>query len=111
MTTVLAVTTAQAILAWIGLVLLLVVAVVVWLLLENVRRPIAEIDRLFAPLRLAAVGGHGAEIRITPDGDITRSKLARMMRVRIAAMPRPRVMAGSTMWAVPPRPETGSQPR
>ena len=27
-------------------------------------RPVAELDRLFAPLRLAAVGGHGAEVRI-----------------------------------------------
>lgn len=33
------------ILAWIGVVLLLVVAVVVLALLENVRRPVAEIDR------------------------------------------------------------------
>lgn len=39
-------------------------------------RPIAEIDRLFAPLKVAAVGGHGAEIRFTPDGEIKRSKLA-----------------------------------
>jgi trehalose 6-phosphate phosphatase len=28
-------------------------------------RPLAELDRLFAPLRLAAVAGHGAELRIT----------------------------------------------
>jgi HAMP domain-containing protein len=41
----LAVTTGQAVLAWIGLVLLLVVAVVVLALLENVRRPVGEIDR------------------------------------------------------------------
>lgn len=41
-------------------------------------RPVAEIDRLFTPLKLAAVGGHGAEIRITPEGEITRSKLARI---------------------------------
>jgi trehalose 6-phosphate phosphatase len=26
-------------------------------------RPLSDIDRLFAPLRLAAVGGHGAEVR------------------------------------------------
>ena len=43
--TVLAVTTGQAVLAWIGLVLLLVIAVLVLILLENVRRPVAEIDR------------------------------------------------------------------
>lgn len=39
-------------------------------------RPIAELDRIFQPLRLPAVGGHGAEIRFTPDGDIRRSELA-----------------------------------
>jgi trehalose 6-phosphate phosphatase len=39
-------------------------------------RPIGEIDRLFTPLKVAAVGGHGAEIRFTPDGEIKRSKLA-----------------------------------
>ena len=33
-------------------------------------RPIAELDNLFAPLRLAAGGVHGAEIRRRPDGDI-----------------------------------------
>ncbi|MCL4711829.1 MAG: trehalose-phosphatase [Pseudorhodoplanes sp.] len=31
-------------------------------------RPIADIDRLFAPLRLAAAGGHGAEVRSTAGG-------------------------------------------
>ncbi len=41
-------------------------------------RPVAEMDRLFRPLRLAAVGGHGAEIRFAPDSDITRSKIARL---------------------------------
>lgn len=39
-------------------------------------RPIAEMDRLFDPLRLAAVGGHGAEIRYAPDGEIRRSEIA-----------------------------------
>lgn len=39
-------------------------------------RPIAEIDRLFAPFKASAVGGHGAEIRFTPQGEIKRSKLA-----------------------------------
>jgi trehalose 6-phosphate phosphatase len=39
-------------------------------------RPIAEIDRLFHPLRFPAVGGHGAEIRFSPDSDIRRSKIA-----------------------------------
>lgn len=41
-------------------------------------RPIVEIDRLFAPLQVAAVGGHGAEIRFSPDGEIRRSRLARI---------------------------------
>jgi trehalose 6-phosphate phosphatase len=39
-------------------------------------RPIAEMDRLFDPLRLAAVGGHGAEIRYAPAGEIRRSEIA-----------------------------------
>jgi len=30
-------------------------------------RPIADLDKLFAPLKLAAIGGHGAEMRL-PDG-------------------------------------------
>ena len=39
-------------------------------------RPIAEMDRLFDPLRLAAVGGHVAEIRYAPDGKVRRSEIA-----------------------------------
>lgn len=39
-------------------------------------RPIAEIDRLFHPLRLPAVGGHGAEIRFAPRSEVRRSKIA-----------------------------------
>jgi trehalose 6-phosphate phosphatase len=39
-------------------------------------RPIAEIDRIFDPLRLPAVGGHGAEIRLAPDQEIRRSRIA-----------------------------------
>ncbi|HET8953563.1 MAG TPA: hypothetical protein VFN44_23780 [Solirubrobacteraceae bacterium] len=54
--TVLAVTTAQAILAWIGILLLLVVAVVVLVLLENVRRPIEEIDRYATDILEGGVG-------------------------------------------------------
>jgi trehalose 6-phosphate phosphatase len=34
-------------------------------------RPIAELDRLFAPLRLPASGVHGSEIRYSPDGEST----------------------------------------
>lgn len=33
-------------------------------------RPIAQLDRLFAPLRLPAAGEHGAEIRLAVDQDI-----------------------------------------
>lgn len=39
-------------------------------------RPVAEMDRLFHPLRLPAVGGHGAEIRFTPKSETRRSKIA-----------------------------------
>lgn len=35
-------------------------------------RPIEELDLLFAPLQLPAAGGHGAEIRLSPDGEINR---------------------------------------
>ena len=33
-------------------------------------RPLRDVDRLFAPLRLPAIGGHGAEIRPTANGSI-----------------------------------------
>jgi trehalose 6-phosphate phosphatase len=33
-------------------------------------RRISDIDRFLAPLKLAAAGGHGAELRATPDSDI-----------------------------------------
>ena len=39
-------------------------------------RPIAEMDRIFHPLRLPAVGGHGAEVRFAPTSEIRRSKIA-----------------------------------
>ena len=48
--------TGSVVLAWIGLALLLVVAVVVWLLLENVRRPVAEIDKYATDILEAGVG-------------------------------------------------------
>jgi trehalose 6-phosphate phosphatase len=32
-------------------------------------RSLADLDRLFAPLRLPAVGGHGAELRTSADGE------------------------------------------
>ena len=36
-------------------------------------RPLRELDAIFAPLRLAAIGGHGAEIRIASDSASLRS--------------------------------------
>jgi len=39
-------------------------------------RPVAEIDRIFHPLRMPAAGGHGAEIRLTPKDNIHRSRIA-----------------------------------
>jgi trehalose 6-phosphate phosphatase len=35
-------------------------------------RPISDLDRLFSPLELTAVGGHGAEIRTAPGAHATR---------------------------------------
>lgn len=32
-------------------------------------RPLAELDRIFAPLKLPAIGGHGAELRLQDSGD------------------------------------------
>ena len=54
--TLLAVTTGQAVLAWIGIVLLLVVAVLVLILLESLRRPVAEIDGYASHILDAGVG-------------------------------------------------------
>jgi trehalose 6-phosphate phosphatase len=39
-------------------------------------RPVGEMDRLFAPLRMPAVGGHGAEVRFARESEIRRSKIA-----------------------------------
>jgi trehalose 6-phosphate phosphatase len=39
-------------------------------------RPLTDIDRIFAPLKLPAVGGHGAEIRRTPGSPATRPPLS-----------------------------------
>ena len=36
-------------------------------------RSIAAVDALFAPLRLPAIGGHGAEFRLTPEMDVESS--------------------------------------
>ena len=48
-------------------------------------RPIAELDRLFAPLQLPAVGGHGAEIRTRPGkAHLTVDALPDGLRRRLA---------------------------
>jgi trehalose 6-phosphate phosphatase len=39
-------------------------------------RQLADIDRIFAPLRLPAIGGHGAEIRRTPNSPATHPPLS-----------------------------------
>ena len=39
-------------------------------------RPLADIEGIFAPLKLPAVGGHGAEIRRAPDLPATKPPLA-----------------------------------
>jgi trehalose 6-phosphate phosphatase len=39
-------------------------------------RPLADIERIFAPLKLPAIGGHGAEIRRTPGSPAMRPPLS-----------------------------------
>lgn len=50
-------------------------------------RPIAELDLFFAPLKLAAIGGHGAELRLG-DGMVVRAKthLDPHMKEQLAAI-------------------------
>jgi trehalose 6-phosphate phosphatase len=52
-------------------------------------RSLADIDLIFAPLKLAAIGGHGAELRAAPSGDVVMrakpldaSLKAKLARVR-----------------------------
>jgi trehalose 6-phosphate phosphatase len=52
-------------------------------------RPLTEIDRLFAPLRLSVVGCHGAEIRAAQDeGIICAEPLPEPLRLRLAELAR-----------------------
>ena len=37
-------------------------------------RTVADIDRIFAPARFAAAGGHGAELRLHPDDDVSSAQ-------------------------------------
>jgi trehalose 6-phosphate phosphatase len=48
-------------------------------------RPIADLDRMFAPLKLPAIGGHGAEMRVQGAGTInTASPLPHELRRHLA---------------------------
>jgi trehalose 6-phosphate phosphatase len=48
-------------------------------------RPISELDRLFAPLRLPAIGGHGAEMRLSDSQVVYWAKpLPQDLRQRLA---------------------------
>jgi trehalose 6-phosphate phosphatase len=52
-------------------------------------RSVSDIDVIFAPLQLTAVGGHGAEIRRLVDGKVTQdgvAPLAEPLRARIRAI-------------------------
>jgi len=39
-------------------------------------RPLADLDIFFAPLRVAIIGGHGSENRLTPQGEIVETPTA-----------------------------------
>jgi trehalose 6-phosphate phosphatase len=48
-------------------------------------RPIADLDHLFAPLKLSAVGGHGAELRLGADANRSAPRrLSAKFRLRLA---------------------------
>jgi trehalose 6-phosphate phosphatase len=52
-------------------------------------RPLIDIDAIFAPLKLTAIGGHGAEIRQLVDGKVALTSVAPLdeaLRVRIKAL-------------------------
>lgn len=52
-------------------------------------RAMADIDRLFAPLRLSAVGGHGAEIRLAVGGETPEHRAVSLddgLRRRLTAL-------------------------
>ena len=52
-------------------------------------RPLVDIDAIFAPLKLTAVGGHGAEIRRLTDGEAIQEGVAPLedsLRARIRAV-------------------------
>ncbi len=48
-------------------------------------RPIRDIDKLFSPLKMPAIGGHGAEMRLADGHVVTRAKaLPEKLRKRLA---------------------------
>ena len=50
-------------------------------------RPIADLDHLFAPLKLAAIGGHGAEMRLADGARVSEvAALPQAMRARLRAV-------------------------
>ncbi len=57
-------------------------------------RPIAELDRLLAPLRAAAAGVHGAEFRLRPDWPIERRLAAPVLAAARALLAAATLLAG-----------------
>ncbi|MGD9845385.1 MAG: trehalose-phosphatase [Variibacter sp.] len=52
-------------------------------------RPLADLDNIFDPLRVALVGGHGAETRLRPRGEVERTRIPPMddrLRRRLIAI-------------------------
>jgi trehalose 6-phosphate phosphatase len=52
-------------------------------------RPLADLDDIFDPLRVALVGGHGAEMRLKPRGEVERTRVPPMddhLRRRLVAI-------------------------
>ena len=76
-------------------------------------RPIADLDRLFAPLKLPTIGGHGAEMR-AHSGAATQAAepLSRDLRRRLAeaATPGSRVGRRQRLFAGAALPQRGAAP-
>lgn len=52
-------------------------------------RSLADIDRIFAPVRFAAIGGHGAEMRICAEADVSAAQAPPIddrLKLRLAAI-------------------------
>jgi trehalose 6-phosphate phosphatase len=69
-------------------------------------RPVADLDRLMAPLRLPAAGQHGLEWRVTPDGALRHGggdpALLDGLRARFAAIARdhPAIIIEDKRWSL-----------